>query len=121
MYRVVIAGTKGKFSRALFTHHVCHSLETLDGDKEILIRDERAQVDWMALDYAEAHGMPVQRFPADWQGLGSEAGLKRNEHLALTATHAIVFWDGFSRDIRDLLQRLKKYGVKCKLVVTEFQ
>lgn len=66
--------------------------------------------------YAKNRGLPLERFPADWDGYGKRAGYIRNEQMAKYATHAVVFWDGSSRGTASMIELCKKYEL-CHRVV----
>ncbi len=46
--------------------------------------------------YAELNGLPVKRFPANWEEQGRMAGLNRNVEMAEYAEAVIAIWDGQS-------------------------
>ncbi len=54
-------------------------------------------VDQLGEEWALVYKVPVQRFPADWQGYGRRAGPIRNERMARYADALIAVWDGESR------------------------
>jgi hypothetical protein len=45
-------------------------------------------------DWASARGIPVKRFPADWEGLGRAAGPARNGEMAEYAGALVAFPGG---------------------------
>jgi len=55
-----------------------------------------AGVDTLALAYAEKHNLPVKLFPARWDELGLDAGLRRNIEMAAYADFGVAVWDGQS-------------------------
>jgi hypothetical protein len=54
--------------------------------------------------WAQIHGVPVRRFPADWVKLGRRAGAVRNYDMAKYADALIVVWDGTSRGSKIMKQ-----------------
>jgi len=44
--------------------------------------------------WAKTLDIPVQQYPADWDGYGKRAGWIRNNQMADVATHVVVFWNG---------------------------
>lgn len=42
--------------------------------------------------WATVNGLPIKRFPADWNTHGKAAGILRNQEMADYADVAIVFW-----------------------------
>lgn len=45
-------------------------------------------------EWAESRGIPVKRFPADWEGLGRKAGPIRNGQMAEYADALVAFPGG---------------------------
>jgi hypothetical protein len=66
--------------------------------------------------WANAKGIPVKHFPADWDGLGKKAGLVRNGQMAAYGTALLAFWDGRSRGTADMIEKAKWAGLKVKVV-----
>lgn len=46
---------------------------------------------------AEEWGIPLIKFPADWDTHGKKAGYLRNEQMAQYADVLVAFWDGKSK------------------------
>jgi hypothetical protein len=60
--------------------------------------------------WANRHGIPVKKFPADWNGPHKkQAGFVRNEEMACYATHLAVFPGG--RGTADMVERAKAHGL----------
>jgi len=53
-------------------------------------------VDATAEEAALATGLATLIFPADWAGLGQNAGLVRNDEIAANANRLVSFWNGAS-------------------------
>ena len=68
--------------------------------------------------YAEAFGIPVMSFPADWDKQGKSAGRIRNEEMAKVAQACIVLWDGISPGSKNMIGLAKTYGLP--LMVYDF-
>ena len=60
--------------------------------------------------WAYTAGIPVQRYPADWERHGKQAGFIRNEAMARAATHGVAFWDGESRGTAHMIRRMGELG-----------
>lgn len=75
----------------------------------------RRGADALGEHWATAHGIPVERFPADWDKHGRAAGPIRNEAMAREGDALVVFWDGESRGsysmLCEMLERQKPYRV----------
>ena len=70
--------------------------------------------------YARAHGIPVVRFPADWQAYGKAAGPIRNRKMAEYASEGegilVAFWDGKSRGTASMIRLAEKYELQIKTI-----
>jgi len=69
-------------------------------------------VDKLGEDYAEAAGLPLKVFEADWNKYGDSAGPIRNGQMAEYADAAIIVWDGKSRGSKDMMLKAYKNGLK---------
>lgn len=54
--------------------------------------------------WADAHGIPIERYPADWTKYGRGAGPLRNREMAEKADAALVIWDGVSRGSKSMIR-----------------
>lgn len=77
-------------------------------------------VDRLGERWARRHGIPIQRFPADWQKHGKAAGPIRNRSMADYADALIAIWDGESRGTANMIEEAEKRGLKV-FVYTESQ
>ena len=70
--------------------------------------------------YAREHGIPVVRFPADWQAYGKAAGPIRNRKMAEYASEGegilVAFWDGKSRGTASMIRLAEKYRLQIKTI-----
>ena len=53
--------------------------------------------------WAVAHGIPIARFPANWDSYGKRAGYVRNSEMAEYADACIVFWNGSSKGTKHMI------------------
>lgn len=60
-------------------------------------------VDRLGEEWAGRKGIPVKRFPADWNQYGRRAGPLRNREMAKYADALIAIWDGESRGTRNMI------------------
>ena len=92
-------------------------------------------VDILGERYAEDHGIPLKRFPADWNNLAqpgakvkldsrtprqynSNAGHFRNEQMAQYAEACVLIWDGKSTGTLSMWRLAQRYGLKILVVNT---
>jgi len=66
--------------------------------------------------FAEEYGIPVKRFPADWDGKGKAAGYIRNAEMAEYADALLAFWDGESKGTNHMINLAKKNGLHVSVV-----
>lgn len=52
--------------------------------------------------WANARGIKLTCFPADWNQYGKSAGYRRNLEMAAHGTDLIAFWDGKSRGTKSV-------------------
>lgn len=65
---------------------------------------------------AIANGIPVKKFPADWEGLGKRAGFVRNAEMVEYADALLAFWDGESKGTKHMIDLATKKGLIVKVV-----
>ncbi len=58
-------------------------------------------------ELARRHGLPVELYPADWEGLGRRAGMVRNSRMANRAHALLAVWDGSSRGADGMIKRAR--------------
>ena len=69
--------------------------------------------DGVGEEFALGNGIPLERYPADWDKYKKKAGPIRNEQMGDVADRAIVFWDGESRGSKHMID----YAREKKLIV----
>ncbi len=62
--------------------------------------------------WAEQHGIPIERYPADWDEYGKAAGHIRNKEMAECADALIALWDGTSRGTENMIVLAVNLGLK---------
>lgn len=62
--------------------------------------------------FARDIGLPLQRFPADWNKHGKAAGIIRNGEMARYADALIACWDGKSTGTRNMIKQATDCGLK---------
>lgn len=67
--------------------------------------------------YAAERGLPVKRFPADWDQYGRSAGYKRNAQMAEYADAAVIFWDEISRGSKHMIDLAKEKELPVRVVL----
>lgn len=67
--------------------------------------------------WAEARGIKVEMWNADWERFGMRAGHMRNEQMANHADALLLLWDGESRGSKSMLRYATKKGLRVRQVV----
>ena len=65
--------------------------------------------DKMGEVWANLRGIPIKKFPADWNTFGKSAGHKRNKEMALYADAVVLFPGGRGTD--SMYKEAKKVGL----------
>jgi hypothetical protein len=106
--RVIIAGSRGIHDYAKVCDAVRHSGFAISR----VVSGMAAGVDTLAVRYASEHGLPCDRFPADWKKWGRRAGYRRNLAMAAYADALIAVWDGRSPGTRHMIAVAKARGLR---------
>lgn len=77
---------------------------------------EARGADALGKKYAQAHGIPVLSFPADWDTYGKQAGYLRNEKMAENADALVAFWNGSSAGTKHMITIAKKKGLRTRII-----
>lgn len=88
------------------------AIEASDFDITEVVSGMASGPDTHGVRYAQANGIPVKRFPANWREYGRSAGPRRNEAMAKYADALILVWDGESRGSRNMLLHARAAGLK---------
>ena len=81
-----------------------------------IIEGEAPGADTLARKYGEARGIPVRKFPADWQRYGRSAGHKRNaQMLKQGRPHLVVAFPG-GPGTAGMIRLARNAGVPVKIL-----
>lgn len=69
----------------------------------VVMSGQAAGPDTIAAYLAQAHGIPVEKYPAEWSKYDRRAGIVRNEKMAETMEACIAIWDGTSRGTNNMI------------------
>lgn len=106
--KTIIAGTRTITSLAI----VAEAIKASEFDIAEVVSGGAPGVDALAEKWAEEHGIPVKRFPADWNRYGRRAGPIRNTEMAGYAEALIAVWDGQSRGTKNMIRQARKHGLR---------
>lgn len=110
--RTIIAGSRGIISPAALHFAV----EECPWDITEVVSGGARGVDRMGEEWAESRGLPVKRFPAQWDKHGRAAGPIRNAEMARYAEALLALWDGQSRGTKNMIENAQKMGLKVHVV-----
>ena len=106
--KVIVAGSRSIADIKVVTQAIEESGFEVD---EVVSGTARG-VDTIGEEWAKSKGIPVKKFPADWNGLGKRAGFVRNAEMADYADALVAVWDGKSRGTENMIEQAKKKGLK---------
>lgn len=67
-------------------------------------------VDRLGEAWASINGVPVVRFPANWDRFGRAAGVYRNADMAVYCDRGLILWDRESSGTVDMIDKLRRAG-----------
>lgn len=74
------------------------------GEIDVVMSGQAAGPDTIGAYLAEANGIKVEKYPAEWDVYQRRAGIVRNEKMAETMDACIAIWDGKSRGTNNMIQ-----------------
>lgn len=86
----------------------------------IIVSGGAPGVDTIAADAAEARGLPVVVFRADWDRHGKAAGFLRNRQIVDYAHRVVAFRHKMSRGTGHTIQLARAAGKPCRVFDTPF-
>jgi len=113
MERIIIAGSRNFSDKDFLFNSVDEVVKTINDEIEIVSGCCRG-ADVLGEQYANAHNIPVVRFPADWERYGRRAGYIRNKAMAEYAAGGtlIAFPVGKSIGTRMMIGLARDHGLK---------
>jgi hypothetical protein len=113
MLKVIVAGSRDFSDYELLKSQ----LDLIFGDCAIEIVSGAAKgADRLGEKYAKEKGYLVTRFAAYWNRYRKAAGYKRNEQMAKYATHAVIFWNGFSLGTKNMIDLANQHGLNYQVI-----
>lgn len=113
--KTIIAGSRGITRYA----YLLQAIELSGFDITEVVSGTCRGPDRMGERYAADKGLPIKRFPADWDRLGKSAGFVRNLEMAKYADACIVLWDGKSRGTKHMIDITDKQELDLMVYVVE--
>lgn len=106
--RTIIAGSRGRTNML----ELRAALEACGWKPTVVISGTAQGADKLGELWADAAGIPCERFPANWDLHGKSAGYKRNMLMAENAEALIALWDGTSKGTHHMIQIANNKGLR---------
>jgi len=110
--RVIVAGSRGIQDPAFVYHHIDRMLSRLQHAPLEIVSGLARGPDQLGKAWAEARGLPVVEYPAEWNRFGRAAGIFRNNEMAWYGTHLVAFWDGSSPGTRHMIAAAEGLAIR---------
>ena len=120
-FRVIIAGSRYycNYRKMVAKCDAILANKLSDPDCRVVIVSGCAQgADALGERYAWRHRLKVERYPADWEGLGKFAGPVRNELMAQNADALIAFplYGVANRGTLDMIRRAREHNLLVRVI-----
>jgi len=103
-FKLIVAGSRGFNDYDLMTRVLIAMGDVDFADKPLRIFSSTEKgAPAMAVRFAQAHAVDLQRFPASWKGIGRKAGYIRDSVMCKQADALLVFSDGKSNESEHLI------------------
>ena len=109
--RTIIAGSREGVCMA----DLEKAMESCGWTPTVVISGDAPGVDKLGEEWADARGIAIERFRADWTRLKRAAGPIRNGQMADAAEALVGVWDGSSPGTKDMIQKARKRGLRVHL------
>lgn len=120
--RIIVAGGRDFSDYQLTADTLDALLRELKAEEITIVSGGCRGADALGEAYANAHGIPVKRFPADWKTYGRAAGPIRNAQMAEYASQGkgilLAFWNGTSRGTASMIRLAEKKGLD--VIITKY-
>lgn len=117
--RLIVAGSRSFSDYALLSDEITNQVEAMEcltrGTLSIVSGTARG-ADALGERWASELGVPIHRFPADWNRYGRRAGYLRNVEMAKFATDALIFWDGVSPGSKHMIDICAEFDLPHRVV-----
>jgi hypothetical protein len=84
--------------------------------EDTIISGTAKGADTLGEEFAERNGLPLERYPADWERLGRGAGYSRNHQMCQIADAALFFWNGRSKGTKHCIEEAHKARLTTMVV-----
>lgn len=109
--KTIIAGSR----EGLTLQDVITAAETCGWKITQVLSGTARGADKMGEVWADMKGVPIARYPADWNLFGDRAGHLRNVRMADDADALVAVWDGESPGTKDMIKIATQRGLKISV------
>jgi predicted Rossmann fold nucleotide-binding protein DprA/Smf involved in DNA uptake len=113
--RTIIAGSRS-IRDIMLVYSAMDLAETAGIIPTVVLSGTAAGVDEDGERWAMRRGIPVERYPADWDTYGRSAGFRRNELMVSKAEAVVVLWDGESKGAAHTVRMARRAMLKLLVV-----
>lgn len=106
--RVIIAGSREIDNYTLLEE----AIQAASYNITLIVSGGARGVDQLGELWAKQNGVPIKRYPAEWNLYGKSAGPRRNTLMAQNADALIALWNGKSRGTAHMIQEAQRRGLK---------
>lgn len=106
--RTIVAGSRGVTDYAV----VCEAISSCGWEIKTVLSGTAKGVDRLGERWALDNGVPIEKYPADWDRYGKSAGYRRNVMMSQFADALVAVWDGDSRGTKHMIDTAKKAGLR---------
>ena len=115
-YKVIVAGCRDFADYELLKEKCDFYLQNKKPENIVIVSGHASGADALGERYAQERGLQLEAFPANWKAHGRAAGPIRNAQMASVAHALIAFWDGKSRETKNMIDTATKRGLKVAVV-----
>lgn len=115
-YKVIVAGYRDFADYELLKEKCDFYLQNKKPENIVIVSGHASGADALGERYAQERGLQLEAFPANWKAHGRAAGPIRNAQMASVAHALIAFWDGKSRETKNMIDTATKRGLKVAVV-----
>lgn len=110
--KTIVAGSRG------FTNYsmMCEFLHRNPWQITEVVSGTARGANQLGEKWASDMGIPIKKFPADWDTHGKRAGYLRNAEMAEYADALVAFWDGESRGTKHMIDLANEAGLRVSIV-----
>ena len=110
--RTIIAGSR---DHGIPYERFCELMAQVEWNITTVLSGTARGIDRMGERWAAEKGIPIERYPADWDRYGKSAGYRRNAKMVNKTEALVAFWDGESSGTENTIKVAREKGRKVKV------